>query len=383
LLSPNTFNSSIIDNGLLTTINNHQLSIINCQYSGIYRSTVLFLKAIESVSFLRNRQMAEKYDCIIVGAGPAGLAAALYTARDRLKTLILEKFVPGGQITTTDRIENYPGFERISGPELIERMQKQSLAFGAELKTGAEVTSLKKLADGNIEVVCDKDKYIGRSVILSPGSDYRKLGVPGEDKFRNAGAGVSYCGTCDAPFFRGKAVVAVGGGNTALEETLHLCKYAAKVTLIHRRDEFRATKVLQEELLAKANQPNSNLIIKYSTIATAIEGKDRVKSVRLKNVKSGKEQNYPCDGVFIFVGMVPNTGFLKGFVELTDLGYIKCDSAFLRASVPGVFVAGDCRVGAAMQLATAAGDGVNAAMALKYYFRDPSWWHQKLPDGLR
>ncbi|MFH1370476.1 MAG: FAD-dependent oxidoreductase [Planctomycetota bacterium] len=326
--------------------------------------------------------MAQKYDCIIIGAGPAGLAAALYTARDRLQTLILEKFMPGGQINTTDRIENYPGFERVAGPELIEKMQNQAASFGAEIKNSSEVTALKKMDNGDIEVACDKDKYLARAVILTPGSDYRKLGIPGEDKFRNAGAGVSYCGTCDAAFFKDKSVVAIGGGNTAVEDTLHLCKFAAKVTLIHRRDEFRATKVLQEELLAKAKELNTNLLIKYSTITTAIEGKDKVESVRLKNLKNDKEESYPCDGVFIFIGMVPNTSFLKAFVELSEAGYIKCDSAYLRTSVPGVFVAGDCRVGAAMQLATAVGDGVNAAMVLKNYFRDPKWWSRPLADAL-
>jgi thioredoxin reductase (NADPH) len=327
--------------------------------------------------------MSERYDCIIIGAGPAGLGAALYTSRDRLKTLVLEKLVPGGQINTTDRIENYPGIERIDGPGLIERMQKQATDFGAEIKTSSEVTALKKLQDANIEVSCDKDKFITRTVILAPGSDYRKLGVPGEEEFRNAGAGVSYCGTCDAPFFKGKQVVAVGGGNTALEETLHLTKFAGKVTLIHRRDEFRATKVLQEEIQAKANEPNSNLIITYNTVATAIEGKEKVQSIKLKNVKTGEEENYHCDGVFIFVGMVPNTNFLKGFVDLTANGFIKCDCAYLRTKVPGVFAAGDCRVGAAMQLATAVGDGVLAAMMLKQYFRDPKWWNETVSDNLQ
>jgi thioredoxin reductase (NADPH) len=326
--------------------------------------------------------MSEHYDCIIVGAGPAGLAAALYAARDRLKTLVLEKLAPGGQISTTDRIENYPGIEQIDGPGLIERMQKQAEIFGAEIKTGSEVTSLKKLQDGPIEVSCDNDKYIARAVILAPGSDYRKLGVPGEEKFRNAGAGVSYCGTCDAPFFKGKQVVAVGGGNTALEETLHLTRFAEKVTLIHRRNEFRATKVLQEEILAKASEPNSNLIIKYNIIAIAIEGAEKVQSIKLKNVKTSEEENYPCDGVFIFVGMVPNTSFLKGFVDLTENGFIKCDCAYLRTKIPGIFAAGDCRVGAAMQLATAVGDGVLAAMMLKQYFRDPNWWNEAVSDIL-
>ncbi|MFA5553813.1 MAG: FAD-dependent oxidoreductase [Phycisphaerae bacterium] len=328
-------------------------------------------------------KQSELYDCIIVGGGPAGLAAALYTARDRLKTLVLEKFMPGGQINNTDRIENYPGFEKISGPDLIANMQKQIASFGAELKGGSEVSSLKKLPDGNIEVSCDEDKYTARVVILSPGSDYRKLGVAGEEEFRNAGAGVSYCGTCDAPFFKGKQVVSVGGGNSALEETLHLTKFADKVTLIHRRDEFRATKVLVEELLKKANEPNSNLIIKYDTVAQAIEGKGKVQSVKLKNVKTNKLEDYPCDGVFIFIGMVPNTGFLKGFVDLTETGFIKCDCGYLRTKVPGVFAAGDCRVGAAMQLATACGDGVVAAMMLKQYLRNPDWWNEPVSDSLQ
>lgn len=327
--------------------------------------------------------MSELYDCIIIGAGPAGLAAALYTARDRLKTLILEKFYPGGQINNTDRIENYPGIQRIDGPALIGQMQKQAESFGAEVKTSSEVTALEKMPDGNIAVNSNETKYVARAVILAPGSDYRKLGVPGEEQFRSAGAGVSYCGTCDAPFFKGRQVVAVGGGNTALEETLHLIKYAQKVTVIHRRDQFRATRVLQEEILAKADEPNSNLVIKYDTIATAIEGEGKVQSVRLKNVKTGEEESCPCDGVFIFIGMVPNTGFLKGFVDLTDNGFIKCDCAYLRTRVPGVFVAGDCRIGAAMQLATAVGDGVIAAMMLKQYFRDPNWWNESVSDVLQ
>ncbi len=320
------------------------------------------------------------YDVIIVGAGPAGLAAALYTSRDRLTTLVLEKLVPGGQIATTNRIENYPGIIQIDGPGLIEQMQKQAKSFGAEIKTSCETTNLERLPDGSIAVYCDEDKFTASIVILAPGSSYRKLGIPGEEDFR--GAGVSYCGTCDAPFFRGKDVVAVGGGNTALEETLHLTKYARKVTLIHRRDQFRATEVLVEELKRKAGEPDSNLVIKYSTVATAIQGKGQVQSVRLKDVKTGREQDYPCNGVFIFVGTEPNTGFLKGFTELTEKGFVKCDCAYLRTTVPGVFVAGDCRIGAAMQLATAIGDGVVAAMMLKEYLRDPNWWHKPVGDIL-
>jgi thioredoxin reductase (NADPH) len=326
--------------------------------------------------------MSDIYDSIIIGAGPAGLAAALYNARDRLKTLVLEKFYPGGQIINTDRIENYPGFESISGMDLIEKMKKQPENFGAEFKTGGEVKSLVKLSNGNIQVNCGKQNFTARSVIIACGSDYRKLGIPGEAEFRNAGAGVSYCGTCDGPFFKGKKVVAIGGGNSAVEEALHVAKFAAELTIVHRRQEFRATKILIEELMQKVSTPNTNIKLKLDTVVTAIEGGQKVERVRLKNVKTGKEEILPCDGVFIFVGTVPNTAFLKGFIDLTEAGFVKCDVGFLRTKVPGVFVAGDCRVGAAMQLATAVGDGVNAAMMTKQYLRDPAWWNKPVSDAL-
>lgn len=322
------------------------------------------------------------YDSIIVGAGPAGLAAAIYNARDRLQTLVLEKFYPGGQIMNTDRIENYPGFESISGADLIEKMKKQAENFGAEFKTGAEASNLQRLNDGNIKLNCGKESFTARSVILACGSDYRKLGVPGETEFRNAGAGVSYCGTCDAPFFKGKKVVAVGGGNTAVEEALHVAKFAAELTLVHRRQELRATKVLVEKLMQKASAPNGNIKLKLDAVVVAIEGDKKVEKVRIKNVKTNNEETLPCDGVFIFVGTVPNTAFLKGFLDLTDAGFIKCDVGFLRTKVPGVFVAGDCRIAAAMQLATAVGDGVNAAMMTKQYIRDPDWWNKPISDAL-
>ena len=326
--------------------------------------------------------MTDLYDSIIIGAGPAGLAAALYNARDRLRTVVLEKFYPGGQIINTDRIENYPGFENISGSDLIVKIKNQSESFGAEFKLGCEVRNLARLADGNIQVNCDKESFVGRSVIIACGSDYRKLGVPGEDIFRNAGAGVSYCGTCDAPFFKGKKVVTVGGGNTAVEESLHVAKFAAELTLVHRRQEFRATKVLAEELMSKVNSPNSHIKLKLDTVVVAIEGDKKVEKVRLKNVITQAEEDLACDGIFIFVGTIPNTAFFKGFLDLTEAGFIKCDVGFLRTKVPGVFVAGDCRVGAAMQLATAIGDGVNAAMMTKQYLRDSAWWEKPISDAL-
>ena len=319
--------------------------------------------------------MTNVYDCLIIGGGPSGLAAALYGGRDGYKTVVLEKFYPGGQINLTDRIENYPGYENISGPDLVAHMFGQATTFGAEIKTSSEVKSIEKLSDGNIKVTAGRKniEYIAKSVILAPGSDYRNLGVQGEEKFR--GTGVSYCGTCDAPFFKDKEVVAIGGGNTAVEEALHLAKFASKVTLVHRRDEFRATKVLADELRAYAAKEDSNLVVKYDTIVESITGTDKVDSVKMKNVKTDQTEDYSCDGVFVFVGMVPNTSFLKDTdIDLNDAGFIKCEPSGLRTSMEGVFVAGDCRCGAAMQLATAVGDGVFAAMMMKQYLRDRTWW---------
>jgi len=320
---------------------------------------------------------SELYDVIIVGGGPAGLAAALYAARDRYKTLILEKFVPGGQIATTDRIENYPGFERISGPDLVEKMYNQAASFGAELKAGYQACALKRNPDGTLTVATNEGEteFRGRAVILAMGSDYRHLGVPGEEEFRNAGAGVSYCGTCDAPFFKGKTVVAVGGGNTAIEEALHLAKFAKKVYLVHRREQFRATLVLVEELMAKAEKMNVELVL--NTVVEKIDGKGKVERIHVRNVKTDKPGVIEADGIFIFIGHIPNTAWLEGSgVELDENGFILCDTAWLRTSVPGVFVAGDCRIAAAMQLATASGDGVVAALMLKNWFADPEWWNK-------
>lgn len=322
------------------------------------------------------------YDCIIIGAGPAGLGAGLYTARDRQKTLLLEKFYPGGQINNTDRIENYPGFKNIGGTDLTMKMMEQVQGFGGEIKTSAEVKSLARRDDGLIEIATSKETFTAKVVILTPGSSYRPLGVPGEDEFRQAGAGVSYCGTCDAPFFKDKVVVSVGGGNTAVEDTLHLAKYAKKIYMVHRRQEFRATQVLVEELMEYANKPETNLELKLDCVVTSIEGKGKVEKAVLKNVKTEVHEEIPCDGVFIFAGMIPNTGFLKGFVDLSEQGFIKCDPAYLRTQVPGVFVAGDCRIGAAMQLVTAVADGVNAAMWMKSYLRDPNWWNEPLSETL-
>lgn len=329
-------------------------------------------------------QVQTDYDVIVIGGGPAGLAGALYSSRDRFRTLILEKRgLPGGQIMLTERIENYPGYEFISGPDLISKMVKQCENFGTEIRTNVEVARLERGRHGVLTVHTVEDEALtARVVILSPGSDYRPLGVPGELKFR--GSGVSYCGTCDAPFFRGKHVVAVGGGNTAVEETIYLAKFAAKVTLVHRRSEFRAQKVLVEELYAAAAK-GGNLQFRLDSVVEEIVGDAKVTGVRLKNVATGQAEVYPCDGVFIFVGMDPNTGWLKGFVELDEYGFIKADPKYMRTTVPGVFVVGDCRTASALQLATACGDGVVAAIMMKRYLKDPQWWVHDLspaPDGV-
>lgn len=327
----------------------------------------------------------EVYDVVIVGAGPAGLAAGLYAARDRYRTLLLEKNgLPGGQIMLTDRIENYPGYEKISGPDLIDAMRKQVEAFGATIATGEAVSAMTRRADGVIEIVTNggENRFLARAVILAPGSDYRQLDVPGEKAMRQAGK-VSYCATCDGAFYRGKHVLTVGGGNTAVEDTLYLAnRFVAKATLIHRRSEFRAQKVLVEELYELSKK--KDLEIKLPYVLEEIVGNadhSEIDHVRIKNVETGEVERLKVDGVFVFVGMVPNTDFLRGVVPINEAGYIACDPSTLKTSMPGVFVAGDCRQRASMQLATASGDGVVAAMMLKEYFRDPSSWGVGAGEG--
>jgi len=326
------------------------------------------------------------YDAIIVGAGPAGFAAALYTTRDRYSTLILEKSgMAGGQIMLTNDIANYPGYESISGPDLIAHMQKQVENFGAEVTILSEVTGMTRRDDGNlaVEVNAGEKTYLGRAVILCPGSDYRQLGVPGERELREA-TRVSYCATCDGAFYRDKEILAVGGGNTSVEDTMYLAeRFCKKVTLIHRREEFRAQKILVDELYAKAGEHNIDVKLPYVLTEIVPDGDGgEIDHVTIRNVKTDRTEQLKVDGVFIFVGMIPNTGWLKGIVELTEQGYVRCDRQTLQTSLPGVFVAGDCRAGAAMQLATACADGVVAAMMLKQYYRDPAAWAEESAERL-
>ena len=321
---------------------------------------------------------ADVFDVTIIGAGPAGLAAGLYTSRDRYATLMLEKNgLAGGQILLTEQIENYPGWEKVGGPELVQHMINQVENFGTKIRTGQEVTALRRRDDGILEIDVDDGKttFRSRTILLAPGSDYRQLGTPGETEMRQIGK-VSYCATCDGAFYRDKHVLAVGGGNTAVEDAIYLAtRFAKKTTLIHRRTEFRAQKILVEELYQKAQEHNIEIKLPY-VVQRIVGNADNtaLDHVEIRNVATGAVESIVVDGVFMFVGMVPNTDFVKGFVPLNEQGYIECDTTYLRTAVPGVFAIGDCRVGAAMQLATACGDGVTAAMLLKEYLKDPTWW---------
>lgn len=327
----------------------------------------------------------QPYDVLIIGGGPAGLAAALYAARDRYRTAILEKNgLPGGQIMLTEHIENYPGYVKVGGPELVQSMQKQVEAFGAECITNQAVTSLRR--DGETIVVETNEgekTFHARAVILAPGSDYRQLGIAGEDQLRQA-TRVSYCATCDGAFYSDKKVLCIGGGNTAVEDTIYLAEhFTAETILIHRRNEFRAQQVLVEELQAKADEHNIDIRLPYvAEEIVADESGQAIDHVRIRNVETDETESVEVDGVFVFVGMVPNTGWLEGFVPLDDNGYIRADAVTMKTAVPGVWVAGDCREDAAMQLATATSDGVIAAMGLREYFRNSDSWQAIEPEAI-
>ena len=323
------------------------------------------------------------YDVAIVGGAAAGLAAGIYAARDRYRTVILEKnpFV-GGQIMMTGQIENFPGHAHIKGAALMEQMEEQAKGFGAAILTGQDVRALRRGADGllELEVAGPAGGYRARSVILAPGSRYRHLGVPGEAELRQAGR-VSYCAVCDGPLYRDKDVLVVGGGNTAVEDAIYVAsQFTRRLILIHRRQEFRAQRILVEELYETAR--TKALEIRLDHVLKEIVGDETgsaIANVVVENVKTGATESLVVDGVFILVGTVPNTQFLHGSVEVDDQGYVVCDPRTLRTSMPGVFVAGDCRRGAAMQLVTACADGVVAALQLKEYFVNPEGWAHRLP----
>ena len=305
--------------------------------------------------------MSQLYDVVIVGGGPAGLTAGIYTGRANLKTLILEKGLPGGQIAQTEEVENYPGFpEPIRGPELSERMLRQAKRFGAEVVMD-EAQGLEKTPEGFLVRGYEQD-YRARCVILATGANPKKLGVPGEEKFY--GRGVSTCATCDGFFYRGKEVVVVGGGDAAVEEGLFLTKFANKVTLVHRRDSLRANKTAQARAFS---HPKMHFI--WDTVVEEVLGDETVTGVRLKNLKTGEVYDYPTDGVFVFIGHEPNTGFLQGVVELRPDRYVAVrDEIF--TSVPGLFAAGDVADPIYRQLSTSVGAGTRAAMMAERYLAE-------------
>ncbi len=299
-----------------------------------------------------------EYDVVIIGGGPAGLTAGIYTARARLKSLLIERGATGGWIVNAGVVENYPGFpDGINGLELAEAMHQQAVKFGLETLT-AEVTGLE-LKDEQRVVKTSEGDVAARAVIVAGGSDQVKLGVPGEEEF--IGRGVAYCAICDGYFYRDVPVAVVGGGNAAINEALELTKFASKVTIIHRREELRATKILQERAFAEPK-----IEFAWNTVVEAVEGEDTVKKLRLKNVRSGEKSTLEISGVFVAVGFRPNTGYLKSVLTLDDNGTIITNEK-METAVPGIFAAGDIRSSSIRQVAAAVGDGAVAAIYAERY----------------
>lgn len=300
------------------------------------------------------------YDLVIIGAGPAGLTAGIYSARARMNVLLLEKAVPGGQILITDWIENYPGFpEGISGYDLSEKMKRQAEDLGLKIET-AEVHSLN--LSGEVKEIGLKDRKITtKSIIIASGASPRKLGI-GEDKF--FGKGVSFCATCDGPFFKEKTVVAVGGGDTAVQEAIFLTKFAKKVYMVHRRDELRATKILQERAFE-----NKKIEMVWDSVATGIDGFFGVEGVRVKNLKTDEEKTLKADGCFIWIGILPNAAFLNDSIKTDEYGFILVDTN-MQTSVPGVYAVGDVRDTPLRQIATAVGDAAIAAVSAEHFIEN-------------
>jgi thioredoxin reductase (NADPH) len=297
------------------------------------------------------------FDVIIIGGGPAGLSAGIYTARAGRSTLLIERMAIGGQAINTSLVENYPGFEGISGIDLTQSMYRQAKKFGIE-ELYTEVTGIESKGENKL-VKTSQGDFSARTVILAAGLERQKLGVPGEAEF--TGRGVSYCATCDGAFFRNKAVVVVGGGNAALTEALELTRFASKVTVIHRRNELRATKILQDKAF---NEPKLEFL--WDSAIEAITGDAAVKKVIVRHVKSREKTTLEVSGIFIAVGFRPNTGYLKGIVELDENGAVMTN-AKMETNQPGVLAAGDIRSGSIRQLIAAAGDGAVAAISAERY----------------
>jgi len=301
------------------------------------------------------------YDVVIIGGGPAGLTAGLYTSRARLNSLLIEKGLIGGQITNAERVENYPGFpEGISGFDLGQFMHQQAEKYG--LKTMiAEATGIELQGEQKV-LKTTEGNFITKAIIVAGGSSYQKLDVPGEEEF--TGKGVSYCATCDAPFFREQPVAVVGGGDAAITEALHLTKFASRVTVIHRRNQLRATRILQEKAFS---EPKINFL--WDTIVEKIEGEDLVKRIRLHQVKTGENSVLEVAGIFVSIGFKPDTDYLKGVLPLDATGHIITNDK-METEIPGILAAGDIRHNSARQAITAAGDGATAAIYAEKFLTD-------------
>jgi len=303
----------------------------------------------------------QEYDVVIIGGGPAGLTAGLYTSRARLSSLLIERGMVGGQIVNAEQIDNYPGFpDGISGFELGDLLHRQAAKYGLETII-AEATAIE-LQDNQKVVKTTEGDYACRAVIVANGSDRVKLSVPGEEEF--VGKGVSYCATCDAAFFRDQAVAVVGGGNAAINEALQLSKFAAKVIVIHRRQELRATRIMQEKAFAE-----SKIEFLWNKVVEAIEGEDFVKRLRLLNRQTGEKSVLDVSGVFIAIGFKPNTDYLKGILPLDATGAIITDSK-MATEIPGIFAAGDIRSNSGRQAIAAAGDGAIAAIYVERFIAE-------------
>ena len=305
--------------------------------------------------------MVKQVDVVIVGAGPAGLTAALYTGRSRLKTVILEKMGPGGQLLNTELIEDYTGFKSITGQEMAQKFEEHALEFGAEIEYGT-VTQI--FSDGAERVVQTEegDEYRCKAVIVCSGGQPTKLGVKGEAEF--AGKGVSYCAICDGAFFKDQVLAVVGGGDSAVEEATFLTRYASELYLIHRRDEFRAQRVLQDRAFA---QPKVNVL--RSHIVEEIGGSKLVEWIRVKDLKSGETRQLPVGGVFIYVGFTPNSDIFRDPIKCDELGFIYTDDR-MESSIPGIYVAGDVRHQFVRQITNAVGDATIAAIAATKYIEE-------------
>jgi len=301
--------------------------------------------------------MTKGHDVIIIGAGPAGLTAGIYCSRSGLSTLILEKTGIGGQIIKADVVENYPGFpEGMSGFELMEKMRKQAERFGAEFKEG-EMSAF--MAEALTLSTSAGEKYSAKAIIIATGANPKKLGIKGEAELY--GKGVSYCATCDGPLFKNKDVMVIGGGDSAVGEAIYLAKLAKSLTLVHRRDNLRASKVLQDRLMS-----SKNVKVRWDYVPVEIIGANRVEGLKIRNVKTNIEEAISANGIFIYVGLEPNTVFLKGILDLDKQGFVITDEK-MRASVGGVFACGDVRKNMLKQVVTACSEGAQAAYSCWHY----------------